>query len=87
MTNPPADDRAADAPDTPASGDAIGDDGASVTNDLEALRAELEAHQLKATLLEAGAEVTGYLYIKSKKGGQALAGGYIVTPGQQRFGF
>lgn len=51
-----------------------------------ALRAELEAHQLKATLLEAGAELQGYLYIKSKKGGPALAGGYIVTEGQ-RFGF
>jgi hypothetical protein len=50
------------------------------------LRSKLEEYRLKPVSLEAGGEVHGYLYVKSKESGAGLSGGYIVVSGQ-RFGF
>lgn len=50
------------------------------------LRSKLEEYRLQPGRLEAGDEMHGYLYVKSKKSGVALAGGYIVVNGR-RFSF
>jgi hypothetical protein len=50
------------------------------------LRSKLEEYRLKSVSLEDGGEVHGYLYVRSKKSGAGLSGGYIVVDGQ-RFGF
>ncbi len=50
------------------------------------LRSRLEMYRLKPGDLEVGGQVHGYLYVKSKKSGAALSGGYIVVGGH-RFSF
>lgn len=41
------------------------------------LREKLEAQQLQSALLEPGTSVEGYIYLKSKKSGRKLLGGFV----------
>lgn len=41
------------------------------------IRAQLESYELQARTLEPGEEIGGYIYLKSKKSGNKLAGGYV----------
>ncbi len=52
----------------------------------EALRSLLESYRLEAVHLEPEEETEGYLYLESKKRGNALSGGFILIH-QLRFGF
>ncbi len=48
-----------------------------------ALRDKLEEYRLKPVTVEPGGEVEGFIYLKSKHSGHALAGGWVVVDGQK----